>query len=82
MSEKVTFAELCQLLENLAFERLVQPTHILFEHPATDTKVLLRPYQQREIVSLPDLAVVRKTLDERGLMSSNSFEHHMRKQSA
>ena len=82
MTRKITFAELCRLLEGMEFERLNQPTHVLFEHPASDTKVVMRPYQAREIVNATDLAVVRKTLDERGLMPVDSFEVFMRKKPA
>ena len=82
MTRKITFAELCRLLEGMDFERVTQPTHVLFDHHATDTKVVLRPYQAREVVNPTDLAVVRKTLDERGLMPVDSFEHFMRKKPA
>jgi hypothetical protein len=79
MTRKITFAELSRLLEGMDFERITQPTHVLFEHAACDAKVVLRPYQPREVVNETDLAVVRKTLDERGLMAAESFEHFMRK---
>jgi hypothetical protein len=59
-----------------------EPTHVLFEHPASDTKVVLRHYHARDVVSPMDLAVVRKTLDERGLMANDSFEHFMRRKPA
>lgn len=82
MSRKITFGELSRLLEGMDFERVILPTHVLFDHLASDTKVILRTYQTREIVSPIDLAVVRKTLDERGLMGIDSFEHFMRKKPA
>lgn len=75
MTSKITFAELCQLFDGLSFERIMQPTHVLFEHVPSGTKVVLRPYRPRQLVNLTDLAVVRKTLDERGMMSADSFEH-------
>ena len=82
MTRKITFGELCRLLEGMDFERVSQPTHTLFEHPASDTKVVLRPYQARDAVNPTDLAVVRKTLDERGLMPADSLEHLMRRKPA
>ena len=82
MTRKITFAELCRLLEGMDFERVSQPTHVLFEHPASDTKVVLRAYQARDVVNPTDLAVVRKTLDERGLLPADSFEHFMRRKPA
>ena len=44
--------------------------------------VVLRPYQPREAINPTDLAVVRKTLDERGLMAADSFEHFMKRKPA
>ncbi len=82
MTRKITFADLCRLLEGMDFERISQPTHVLFEHPASESMIVLRPYQSREIVQDIDLAVVRKTLDERGLMPAESFEHFMRRKPA
>ena len=82
MNRKITFAELCRLFDGLNFERIVQPTHVLFEHAPSDTKVVLRSYQARDLVNSADLAVVRKTLDERGMMSADSFEHFLKKKPA
>lgn len=82
MTRKITFAELSRLLESMDFTRIAQPTHVLFEHAASDAKMVLRPYQQREVVDAADLAVVRRTLDERGLMPADSFEHFMRRKPA
>jgi hypothetical protein len=82
MTRKITFAELCRFLEGIDFERVTQPTHVLFEHTASDTKVVLRPYQARDVVNATDLAVVRKTLDERGLLPAESFERFMRRKPA
>jgi len=82
MTRKIAFAKLCRLLEGMDFERVGQPTHVLFEHPASGTKVVLRSYQARDAVNPNDLAVVRKTLDERILMAADSFERIMRKKPA
>src|SRR2546430_507936 len=82
MTSKITFAELCRLLEAMDFGRTNQSTHVLFEHPASSTLVVLRPYEPREVVNPVDLAVVRKTLDERGLLPADAFENFLRKRPA
>ena len=82
MNRKITFAELCRLLENMNFSQIIQPTHVLFEHAASDTKVVLRPYESRDVVNPIDLAKVRKALDERGLMAADAFEHFTRRKPA
>jgi hypothetical protein len=82
MIRKITFTELSRLLEGMDFGRVTQPTHVLFEHPPTNTMVVLRPYQPRETVSSADLITVRKTLDERGLMPADAFEHFLQRKPA
>jgi len=82
MSRKIAFAELCRLLQDLDFACVIQPTHVLFEHAATETLIVLRPYEPREVIEPIDLALVRKTLDERGLMPANLFENFLRRKPA
>ena len=82
MTRKIQFDELCRLLEGMEFKKNTQPTHVLFDHPATNSMVVFRPYRSRDVVDPLDLAAVRKTLDERGLMPANSFEQFMRKRPA
>src|SRR5262245_29517790 len=47
MTRKITFADLCRLLESMEFERITQPTHVLFEHHPSNTMLVLRPYKPR-----------------------------------
>jgi hypothetical protein len=82
MNRNISFGDLSHLLEGLQFERLEQPTHVLFEHAPSGTRVVLRPYTPREIVAPVDLASVRKALDERGLMLAESFDQFLRKKPA
>ncbi len=82
MRNNITYAKLCRLLEEMNFERVNLPTHVLFDHLASGAKVILRCYQARDMVDAIDLGVVRKTLDERGLMGIDSFELFLRKKPA
>jgi len=51
MTRKITFAELSRLLEQLDFDLVTKPTHVLFEHQSSHSLVVLRPYQPREVVN-------------------------------
>jgi hypothetical protein len=82
MTNKITFSKLARLLDGMDFGRATEPTHVLFEHPATKSIVVLRRYRPREAVSTADLITVRKTLDERGLMPAESFEDFLQKMPA
>jgi hypothetical protein len=77
------FAKLRQLLLDLDFPETVGPTGPLtFKHNASDTVFLSRLYQPDDRVSTIDLLSTRKHLDERGLLSAQSFDARLRKASA
>lgn len=79
----LSFAELRRVLLGLDFSEGTLPTsHHIFEHAPSDTVFIFRPYQANEKIHLPDLRSVRKQLDERGLLSGDSFDHLLRKHSA
>jgi hypothetical protein len=78
-SNAITFADLRGFLESLGFEPLAQKKGFVFQHAATDTRLLFRHYEPREQVQPADLAVTRKMLDERGILSADRFEHRMAK---
>lgn len=74
MNSKVTFAQLQGLLEKLGFRGTTHPTHLTFQHTASDTVFLFRTYRATDAVTPANLAVVRRMLDERGLMPADRFE--------
>ena len=82
-TSNLPFLALRRLLLDLGFEEKEgSAPHIVFEHDASDTVLILRTYQPQEQVSWPDLITVRKQLDERGLLASDSFDTLLRKASA
>jgi hypothetical protein len=75
----ITFADLQEFLESLGFQRLDQPKGLVFQHLATDTRLFFRHYQALDHVQPADIAVTRKMLDERAILSADRFEHRMAK---
>ncbi len=79
MERKISFAELRQFLERLGFTETVHPTHVVFEHLASDSLLVFRRYRARDAVSPANLVTVRKLLDERGLVEADEFDNRWRK---
>jgi hypothetical protein len=77
------FAKLRQLLLDLHFTETVTPdSHLAFTHNSSDTVFLFRPYRPGDRITRIDLQSTRKHLDERGLLSADSFDAQLRKISA
>src|SRR5258707_368300 len=79
MTRNIPFRELRQYLQDLGFTELVQPTHFRFDHSPSGSILILRPYLPGQTVSEFDLAVVRKTLVERGVVEEAALEHFLEK---
>ena len=82
MGIRIQFADLCELLDELGFSPTMQPIHIVFEHPASDTLLVLRRYRADELVTPANLTAVRKLLDERGLLPADEFDSRLHKEPA
>jgi hypothetical protein len=79
----IPFAKVRTLLLGLGSdERVIEGKHLGFYHAASDTLFALRMYGPRDMVSLLDLADIRKQLDWRGLMSEETFDSALCKVSA
>jgi len=78
-SNTTNFADLQAFLESLGFELLTQNKGFVFQHAPTDTRLFFRHYESRDQVQPADLAVTRKMLDERGILSADRFEHRLAK---
>ncbi len=82
-NNNLTFAALRRILLDLDFEEIVVPgSHIGFKHAPSGAVMMFRPYKPNERVGLADLLSVRRELDERGLLSADSFDARLRKVSA
>ena len=79
---EVSFADLKGLLGQLGFAPHVVPgSHVLFQAPEADRRILLRLYQAADPVEAAGLAYVRFTLDAWGLMGRDEFDVRMRERS-
>jgi hypothetical protein len=71
----ITFAALRTLLDELGFtERKGNGSCLIFEHEPSETVLYFRTYQPREKVDQTDLVVVRKFLNEKGVLARDDFE--------
>jgi hypothetical protein len=74
-----TFGDLHRLLKGLGFVQVpANGPYILFEHKPSDTLLPFRQHRPDEQVDAMNLAVVRKMLDERGLLERDDFESALR----
>lgn len=78
----VTFAELRQLLVDLGFTVSKRGKFWFFEHSASETWFMYRPYRVRERVEAGDLHMTRKQLDGRSLLTPEAFDDRLKKATA
>ncbi len=77
-----TFSAFRQVLLGLGFQdRSVPQSRVLLEHPPTDTIILLRPYQDSELLDGATLVGYTRILDEKGGVSRERFEELLRERS-
>lgn len=77
-----TFAVLSQLLQELGYtSRTVPESHILFEYPEPNRRIILRVYQPSETVDPAGLTYVRATLDGWGILSRAEFDERLHERS-
>jgi hypothetical protein len=70
-----TLSDLRQVLLGLKFhDRSVPKSHVLLEHGATNTVVLLRPYRDDEVIDPVTLLGISRILDEKGVVSRERFD--------
>ncbi len=70
----IQFDELQRLLRDLGFSEIREAAGWRFEHRASGTLFLFRPYSLVDKVSMPDLVSTRMHLDWRGLLSASAFD--------
>jgi predicted RNA binding protein YcfA (HicA-like mRNA interferase family) len=75
-----TLSDLRQVLLGLDFQdRSVPGSHVLLEHPPTDTVVLLRLYGENEAIDPVTLRGISRILDEKGVVGRQRLDellHH------
>jgi predicted RNA binding protein YcfA (HicA-like mRNA interferase family) len=69
-----TFGDLERVLGDLDFNRIVvKGSHVSYEHPS-GALLMFPPHRGNESVDEKTMIVVRRTLDEFGLMEREQFE--------
>jgi predicted RNA binding protein YcfA (HicA-like mRNA interferase family) len=69
-----TFGDLDRILGNLDFTKIVvKGSHVGYEHPS-GALFMFPPHRVNEVVDEKTAIVVRRTLDEFGLMDRKQFE--------
>jgi predicted RNA binding protein YcfA (HicA-like mRNA interferase family) len=69
-----TFGDLDKLLGNLDFTKIVvRGSHVTYEH-SSGALLMVPPHRANEKLDPKTLVVVRKTLDEFGIMERERFE--------
>jgi hypothetical protein len=71
---ELPYSTLRRFLLDLEFTEKPGPSCIIFKHAPSETTFIFRPYDTKENIHWPDLISVRKQLDERGLLASDSFD--------
>ncbi len=74
-SDRMTYKQLDDLLVQLGFSRThVEPKWLRYEHPASDTMIVLVDKKQDEPVRLTDAVSARRHLVEKGLITEKEIE--------
>ena len=77
MDKRVKYSTLRGILRELGFtEHPIKGAHRAFRHEASDSIILL-PSKRERWLGPSHLAVVARTLDERGLMDRDDFEERI-----
>jgi hypothetical protein len=83
VANKVTFGEIHRLLDGLGFVQIpARRPAVLFEHKPSDTLLIFRPHRPGEQADAVTVSVVRKMLDEKGLLDREDFDEALREASA
>jgi hypothetical protein len=78
-TSSINFGQLRRLLLDLDFTETRTDTSWRFEHRASGTVFLFRPYAADDNVTVQDLASTRTHLDWRGMLSGNVFDDSLTK---
>lgn len=76
-----TFGDLRKALLEIGFQMTAAASHVLFEHGPARARLILQPFEEAERVDAATLAVVRRNLDERGILGRDRFEDWLRQRS-
>ncbi len=74
-SKGILFANLQDFLQGLGFTSKVIPgSHVYFQHPDAGALIVLRLYRSEEEVGPTDQVLVRRVLDDYGIVERERFD--------
>jgi hypothetical protein len=76
-----TFATLRDVLLGLGFSMRSADGAVIFEHPPASARLIMEPFGDAETVDAATLVVVRRNLDERGILPRARFDDLLRQRS-
>lgn len=76
-----TFATLREILLGLGFSMRTAADAIIFEHPPASARLIMETFDDAEAVDAATLVVVRRNLDERGILPRARFDELLRQRS-
>jgi hypothetical protein len=77
-----TFAELRDILLGLGFQmRGGAGSPVVFDHASASGRIIMESFADKDVVDPATLAVVRRNLDERGILSRARFDELLAKRS-
>lgn len=74
MTERVTYGQLRFVLLGMGFKEIRRKEGIALKHKKLDALFLFRPHDEDDRVTPAEVFLVKKMLDERGLLEPESFE--------
>lgn len=76
---RITFAQLENVLEEIGFTKTVLPdTGVVYRHANSDSMLVVRLHKPREVVPDYVMAATRLQLDEQGIIEGDDFDAMLR----
>jgi hypothetical protein len=76
-----TFATLRDLLLELGFSMRTAADAVIFEHPPASARLIMEAFGDADVVDAATLIMVRRNLDERGILPRARFDDLLRQRS-
>jgi hypothetical protein len=76
-----TFATLRDVLLGLGFSMRTAADSVVFKHQPASARLIMEPFAEADAVDAATLAVVRRNLDERGILPRARFDDLLRQRS-
>ncbi|MCI0461800.1 MAG: hypothetical protein L0Z62_33025 [Gemmataceae bacterium] len=80
MNKRIRFAALDRLLADFGFTKTpIDEFNVLYKHPPSGWRIVFPAHRPSDPVDPKSMIIVRKNLDERGVLEADEFEARLRK---